>query len=134
MFNLELIKHKSKLKLDLAKCFASLIDELGNVPLTMQTDPVINGAIVSVCNNYLESQNISKKLSKALVIDSVFEEIYRLESIAVQTRVDQWLENNETLYIQGCQYIKQQSDHDLNLQWLADYSRQNFKQATGLML
>lgn len=134
MFNLELIKHKRKLKFDLAKCFTSLIDELGNVPLTMQTDAFINGAIISVCNNYLESQNISKKLSKALVIDAVCEELYRLESVSVQTRIDQWLANNDALYMQGYQYIKQQSDHDLNLQLLTQYSQQNFKQATGLML
>tara|TARA_R110001583_G_scaffold171120_1_gene324572 strand:+ start:12491 stop:12895 length:405 start_codon:yes stop_codon:yes gene_type:complete len=134
MFNLELIKHKRKLKQDFSYSFELLKDELGNVPLEMQTDAFLNGVVLSICENYLNAQNITKNTSKAVVVDAVCEELYRRESIAVQTRIDQWLVDNDTLFMQGYQYIKQQSDHKLNLQLLTKYIQQNFEQATGLML
>lgn len=134
MFNLELIKHKRKLKKDFSNCFSLLRDELGNVPLDMQTNAFLNGAILSVCENYLKDQNILKTAAKALVIDAVCEEIYRRDSVAVQVRIDQWLLDNDELFKQGYQYIKQQSLHNFNLQSLAKYTQKNFEPATGLML
>ena len=134
MFNLELIKHKRKLKQDFSDSFSLLKDELGNVPLEMQTDPFLNGVILSVCENYLNGQNVSKNTAKAVVVDAVCEELYRRESIAVQTRIDQWLVDNDELFMQGYRYTKQQSDHNVNLQLLVKYIQQNFDQATGLML
>jgi len=134
MFNLELIKHKRKLKQDFSDCFSLLKNELDNVPSEMQTDAFLNGVIMSVCDNYLNDQNITKNASKADIVDAVCEELYRRESITVQTRIDQWLVDNDELFMQGYRYIKQQSDHNLNLQLLAKYVQQNFKQATGLML
>jgi len=134
MFNLELIKHKRKLKQDFSDCFSPLKDQLGNVPLEMQTDGFLNGAVLSICENYLNTENISKTSSKALVVDAVCEELYRRESITVQTYIDQWLLDNDELFMEAYQYFKQQRDHELNLQLLAKYIQQNFEPATGLML
>lgn len=134
MFNLELIKHKRKLKQDFSDCFSSLKDELGNVPLEMHIDAFVNGAVLSICDSYLHSQNISKHTSKALVVDAICEELYRRDSIAVQTRIDQWLADNDELFMQGYQYVQLQNKHSLNLQLLTKYIQQNFEQATGLML
>lgn len=134
MFNLELIKHKKKLKQDFSASFSLLKDQLGNVPLEMQTDALLNGIILSICENYLNAQNILKKTSKAVILDVVCEELYRRESIAVQIRIDQWLTDKDQLFMQGYKFIKQPSDHSLNLQILVKYIQQNFDPATGLML
>lgn len=134
MFNIELIKHKRKLKQDFSDSFDTLKDELGNVPLKMQTDAYLNGAILSICQNYLNAQNIYKNAAKILIIDAVCEELYRRESVEVQTRIDQWLTSKDHTFMQGYQHIKQQSDHNSSLQLLTKYIQQNYVQATSLMI
>jgi hypothetical protein len=134
MFGLELIKHKRTLKQDFSECFSSLKDDLGNVPLEMKTNAYVNGAILSVCESYLNSQNVSKHSSKAVVIDAVFEELYRRESIPVQVQIDEWLIKKDSLFIKGYDDAVQNADYSLNMKWLESYIQQNFEQATGLML
>jgi hypothetical protein len=134
MFNIELIKHKRKLKQDFSDSFDTLKDELGNVPLKMQTDAYLNGTILSICQNYLNAQNIYKNAAKVLIIDAVCEELYRRESVEVQTRIDQWLTSNDHMFMQGYQHINQLSDHNSSLQLLTKYIQQNYVQATSLMI
>ncbi len=134
MFNIELIKHKRKLKQDFSDSFDTLKDELGNVPLKMQSDAYLNGAILSICQNYLNAQNIYKNAAKVLIIDAVCEELYRRESVEVQTRIDEWLTSNDHMFMQGYQHIKKLSDHNSSLQLLTKYIQQNYVQATSLMI
>ena len=134
MFSLGLGKHKKKLEQAFATCFWPLIDELGNVPIPMQTDPAINGAILGVCNTYSQSQNVTKPSDLLLIADAVFEEIYRLESINVQNRVDTWKNENNEAFNQAYANAKDKTSTELNLTWLTDFAKDNFEQATGLML
>ncbi len=134
MFGLGLGKHKKKLEQAFATCFWPLIDELGNVPLPMQTDPAINGSILGVCETYAQSQNITKPHDIILIVDAVFEEIYRMESINVQNRVDAWKADNNEAFNQAYTHAKAQTTPGLDLSWLSDVAKNNFDQATGLML
>ncbi len=134
MFGLELIKHKRKLTQNFSDCFALLKDELGNVPIEIQNDAFINGAIVGICESYLDAQRVQKASSRALILDAVFEEIYRRESVKVQTLVDVWLEQNDKKFLQGHQQATDNSSLSEKLQWLSAYAQQNFESANNLML
>lgn len=134
MFGLGIGKHKKKLEQALATCFWPLIDELGNVPIPMHTDPAINASILAVCETYALSQNVTKPSDLALIADAVFEELYRMESINVQNRVDSWKNDNNEIFTQAYANAKAKTTVDLDLTWLSQFAKDNFDQATGLML
>ncbi len=134
MFGLELIKYKRKLTQDFSDCFASLKDELGNVPVEIQNDAFINGAIVGLCEVYLDQQQVKKSSSRALIVDAVFEEIYRRESVQVQTRVDAWLQQKDNAFLTGHKQASKGTNHESRLKWLSEFAQQNFESANNLML
>ena len=134
MFGIGLIKYKRKLSQDFSVCFSPLKDELGNIPVEIQTNAFANGAIVSICESFLHAQNVLKATSKVLILDAVFEEIYRRESIAVQTRVDDWLAQSDETFLQGYQQAREPHEHDSKLEWLSSYIQQHFEPANNLML
>tara|TARA_R110002111_G_scaffold35012_7_gene68965 strand:+ start:1971 stop:2375 length:405 start_codon:yes stop_codon:yes gene_type:complete len=134
MFGLRVGKHKKKLEQAFATCFWPLIDELGNVPIPMQTDPAINGSILGVCETYARANDITKPNDMMRIVDAVFEEIYRMESINVQNRVDTWKNDNNDAFNQAYAHAKTQTTSALDLTWLSNIAKDNFDQATGLML
>lgn len=136
MFGLELIRYKRKLAQSFSDCFALLKDELGNVPVEIQDDAFINGVVVGICESYLDEQRVQKTSSKALILDAVFEEIYRRESVKVQTQVDVWLEQNDKKFLQGHEQAQTSDNGNLDekLRWLSAYAQLNFESANNLML
>lgn len=134
MFGLEHIKYKRKLTNAISDCFSSLKDDLGNIPVAIQNDAFINGAIVEICEHYLDEQQVHKVSSRALIRDAVFEEIYRRESVKVQSQVDVWLQQNNKVFSLGYQQLKAITHLDEKLQWLSKYAQQNFESAKNLML
>ena len=134
MFGLELIKYKKELTQNFSACFAPVKDELGNVPVIMQTNSFVNGAIVAICESYLDQHNVKKPSSQAVVIDAVFEEIYRRESIKVQTRVDEWRGLKDQSFVDGYEQANAPSKHNLKLTWLSVYSQKNIDLEHNLML
>jgi len=134
MFGLELVKHKRKLTQNFSFCFSSIHDSLGNVPIAIQQNPFVNGAIIGICESYLVEQSVEKASSKALIIDAVFEEVYRRESVNVQSRVDEWLEQENKLFLGGYQQAKDHNNHNLKMKWLSAYAQQNFEPENNLML
>ena len=127
-------KHKRILKVAFAACLQPLKDELGNVPIPMQTDPSINAAILGVCKAYSVANNVTKTTDIAVIADAVFEELYRRESIKVQDRVDEWKNANDDAFMQSYHNAKSQTTADLDLSWLTEYATRNFEPATGKML
>ncbi|KGM06712.1 hypothetical protein LP43_1204 [Methylophaga thiooxydans] len=134
MFGLELIKFKRELTQNFSDCFATLKDELGNVPIEIQNDAFINGAIVGVCDAYLDQKQVQKKSSRALILDAVFEEIYRRESVQVQTKVDDWFQQQNSAFFEGHKQASTGMEHSARLKWLSEFSQQNFESANNLML
>ena len=49
MFGFGITKHKRKLSEAFEACFWPVMDQLGNVPIPMQSDPAINASILAVC-------------------------------------------------------------------------------------
>jgi len=134
MFGFSTGKHKRALEFALAACLEPLKDELGNIPIPMQTDSAINGAILGVCEGYANSQGVTKPSAIATMIDGAFEELYRIESINVQNRVDSWKQQNDPHFLEAYNNAKSQTNENLDLTWLAQYADANFDQATGKML
>ncbi len=134
MFGLSVGKHKRKLEYALADCLLPLKDELGNVPIPMQTDPAINGAVLGICDSYAALQGVNKPSELAKIADGVFEELYRSESINVQNRVDTWRDDKNSAFVDTYQQAINQTTADLDLTWLAEYAKAHFEPATGKML
>lgn len=134
MFGLGLLKHKKKLTEGFSSCFSPLKDELGNVPVEMQFDAFTNGAVLQVCEIYLKEHIIQKNTSKASILDAVFEEIYRRESLNVQERVQAWNETSDEHFKQGQEQANSHGDSSGQLKWLSKYSQEHFKRANNLML
>lgn len=134
MFGMGIGKHKRTLMYAFSDCLEPLKDELGNVPIPMQTDPAINAAILGACEAYALSQNIKKTGDIAVIADAVFEELYRRESINVQDRVDIWKNENNTAFLQAYDNAKSQTSANLDLTWLTQFATDNFEPATGKML
>lgn len=134
MFGLGIGKHKKKLEQALSACFDPLKDELGNVPLPMQTDPAINASILAVCERYAHSQDVTKPSHIASIVDAVFEELYRSESINVQDRLDSWKNDHNEAFAKAYDAAQSKANSELELTWLSDFAKANFEPATGLML
>lgn len=122
------IKHKSKLKKALSDCFEPLKSVLGNVPIPMQTDRFITAAILGTCRAYAESNRVQEK-DFNVIVDAVFEELFRRESMAVQLRTESWLQEQDEDFMQAYYHAKSEFKPNLDLSWLATYAQQNFKVA-----
>ncbi len=133
MFGFGAGKHKRLLIRAFSDCFQPLKDELGNVPLDMQTSPQIAASILGVCRTYSASHNIKQK-DINVIADAVFEELFRRESVAVQTRADSWESENNEEFLKAYQHASSQKSETVDLAWLTEYLKANFKPATGLML
>ncbi len=134
MFGLGIGKHKRLLQIVFADSLRPLKDELGNVPIPMQTDPAINGAILGACEAYSQAHNITKPADIAIIADAVFEDLYRRESIQVQNRVDEWKNTNDEVFTNAYQDAKAKTNSEPDLSWLTEYAVNNFEPATGKML
>lgn len=134
MFGFGLGKHKRTLTFAFADCLLPLKDELGNIPIPMQTDPAINAAFLGASDGYAIAQGVTKQSDLNVIADAVFEELYRRESVEVQDRVDKWKAEKNEAFLDMYEKAKSQTDSSLNLSWLTEYAGQNFEPATGKML
>ena len=121
----ESFAHKRKLKKAFSDCFEPLKSVLDNVPIPMQTDRYITASILGSCRAYAEANHTGEKLF-ALLVDAVFEEVFRQNSMAVQTRTEAWLQQEDDEFMQAYYHAKSQYNSGLNLSWLANYAQQNF--------
>jgi len=124
----KLMTHKNKLKNDFSKCFDPLKSALMNVPLPMQKDRYITASILGTCRAYAELHQINEK-DFAVLVDAVFEEIYRQNSMAVQNLTEHWLQENDTEFMQAYYHAKGNLLAGRDLKWLAKYAQQHFKPA-----
>ena len=134
MFGLELIKHKRRLGNDFSDCFSPVKDQLGNVPVEIQYDVYVNGFIVEICKSYFEANNVRHKSSQALILDFVFEEIYRRDSIKVQNYMDGLMSENAKLFKKAQEKSEELDDYDSRLDWLNKYVVEHFEPAKNIML
>jgi hypothetical protein len=124
----ELILHKAKLKEAFSDCFAPIKSMFDNVPIPMQKDRYVTGAILGTCRGYAESTNLSEK-AFASIVDAVFEEIYRQDSVEVQIRTETWLTEADEVFMESYYHAKEQASADIDLAWLQVYAKANFEVA-----
>ena len=135
MFGFKSSKCKRTLQRAMSDCFDPLKDELGTVPTTLHGSKYITASMLGICEAYAHTNNITSKQKTALITDAVFEEIFRRESTAVLTQVDQWLKNNDSEFISAYEKAKSiTSEVELNINWLKEYAVNHFEPSRNLML
>ena len=136
MFGLGKGKVKNALLKTISNCLEPLKDELGNVPIAMQTDKAINAYILGICETYAIKNNITKTQSVALIVDAVFEEIFRREATEVLILIDNWRQRDDQEFFRAYSEAQEKINNtaDLDINWFQDYANNNFEPARNLML
>ena len=124
----EVIMHKNKLKRAFSNCFQPLKSIFDNVPIPMQKDRYITAAMLGTCRGYAEAAELSEK-AFASIVDAVFEEVYRQDSIDVQTRTETWLTEADTVFMESYYQAKEKASLDIDLTWLQAYAKTHFDAA-----
>lgn len=127
----EKVKHKTKLTKALSDCFDPLRSDLGNVHPDMRSSRYITASILGICRGYAIHSQINEKTFE-LLVDAAFEEVFRHQSISVQTRTEQWLNEADPDFMAAYYDAKSKTELPLNLDWLADYAQQHFRKARTL--
>lgn len=126
MYDFSAIKHKFFLRTIFSTCFHSTTDYLGNVPVKMQSSRQITAYVLGICRAYATKKEL-KESSFELIIDAVFEELFRRESIAVQTRAEKWLQSSDSEFLKAYYEAKERTlAQGMDLEWLTDYAKTQF--------
>lgn len=128
MFGLSMLKHKRILKQVFSDCFLPLKDDLGNVPIPMHTSKLITASILGTCRAYEEKQQL-KDSNFDLLVDAVFEDIFRRESVKVQTLTESWLQSSDAEFLRYYYMAKLRAKSGTDLSWLQYLALENFKQS-----
>lgn len=140
MFGLGAAKATRVLQKSFSECFSPLKDELGNVPVEMQTSKDINARMLGICEAYAHKRKVSGRKQLATIVDAVFEEVYRRDAITVLTRVDQWLGSQDAefmpIYEQMKTQIEQQPMNEAgpDVRELRDYAVNHFEPSKTIMV
>lgn len=126
MFRLSVVKHKQVLKKAFSECFIPLKDDLGNVPVSMQTSKFITASILGICRGYGE-RRITHESDFELIVDAVFEEIFRRESVEVQILTESWLQNSDEEFMLFYYQAKHKAKNSDDLSWLQRIALKSFK-------
>jgi len=126
MLILSNLKHKKVLKQYFSDCFLPVKDDLGNVPVKMQSSKVITASIIGVCRGYADSR-ISQESDFEMIVDAVFEDIFRRESVKVQILTESWLKNNDEEFMKFYYLAKSKAEVSDNLNWLQEITLEYFK-------
>jgi hypothetical protein len=128
MFGLTMLKHKRVLIQVFSDCFLPLKDDLGNVPIAMQTSKFITASILGICRAYEEQQHINER-NFDLLVDVIFEEIFRRESVSVQTLTESWLQSSDAEFLHYYYAAKSKASSSADLSWLQHQASKEFKQS-----
>jgi len=123
-----MLKHKRVLKLAFSDCLKPVKDGLGNVPLGMHTSKLITASILGICRAYEQTQQLSKA-DFDLLVDAVFEDIFRRESVKVQLLTESWLQQADSDFLAYYYKAKANANNDPDLSWLQYLALENFQQA-----
>ena len=127
-------QHKRYLLNAFSTCFNALKDGLGNVPVRMQSSHEITGSVLGACRGYAIANNINESHFN-LIVDAVFEELFRRESIAVQTKAEQWLNTENEIFMLAYYHAKAKTINNktVDLSWLNAYAKKYFKPRHPMM-
>ena len=127
-------QHKRYLLNAFSNGFNPLKDGLGNVPVRMQSSHEIPGSVLGLCRGYAIANKINESHFN-LIVDAVFEDLFRRESIGVQTKAEQWLSTENGIFILAYYHAKSRTinNRTVALSWLSDYAKKHFKPKHPMM-
>ena len=123
--------HKPILLHAFSDCLAPLRSDLGNVHPDMRQSPYISGAILGTCRGYAIQNKLRESVVNKLV-DNAFEEVFRSESLNMQTLAEAWLNEEHTDFMDAYYHAKSEAEVELNLNWLSRYLQMHFKKASTI--
>ena len=131
------LKARQKTVALLLPCLTPIQDGLGNVPVEMQRDPRVNGALIGLTERVCAHFGITQPTLIQRVIAVVFEEIYRREATAVLTRCDELLEDPESELSRARAKIRALRPASPDPRWakdLNDYIQSHYERPNTLVL
>ena len=123
--------HKPILLQAFSDCLDPLRSDLGNVHPSMRQSPYISGAILGTCRGYAVKHKLKESVVNKL-IDNAFEEVFRSESLAMQTKAQNWLNEENSDFMAAYQHARTAAEVELNLDWLSQYVQTHFEKASTL--
>ena len=131
------LKARQKTLALLLPCLSPVQDDLGNVPVSMQQDPRINGALIGLAERVCSHFKVTRPILIQRVIAAVFEEIYRREATAVLTQCDELLEDPQSELSRTRADIGTLQPETPGPNWVSglnDYIRNNYERPDTLVL
>jgi len=123
--------HKPILLQAFSDCLDPIRSDLGNVHPDIRQSPYMSGAILGICRGYANKQKLRESVVNKL-IDNAFEEVFRSESLDMQTKAKNWLNEENTDFIDAYEHAKSVTEIELNLDWLSQYVQTHFQKASTL--
>lgn len=131
------LKARQKTLALLLPCLAPVQDDLGNVPVSMQQDPRVNGALIGLTERVCAHFGVTRQALVHRVTAAVFEEIYRREATAVLTQCDELLEDPESELSRARADISEPQPETPDPSWVSDlddYVRNHYERPDTLVL
>lgn len=131
------LKARQKTLALLLPCLAPVQDDLGNVPVSMQQDPRINGALIGLTERVCAHFGVAQQALIHRVISAVFEEIYRREATAILTQCDEFLEDPQSELSRARVSIGKLQPEAPDPNWVSDlndYIQKNYERPDILVL
>lgn len=131
------LKARQKTLALLLPCLTPVQDDLGNVPVSMQQDPRVNGAFIGLTERVCAHFQITRPTHIQRVIAAVFEEIYRREATAVLTQCDEHLEDPQSELSRARTGIAELLPETPDPNWVSglnDYLQENYERPDTLVL
>jgi hypothetical protein len=97
----------------------------------MRQSPYISGAILGTCRGYGNKHKLKESVINKL-IDNAYEEVFRSESLDMQTRAEAWLNEENEDFMAAYYHAKSKTEIELNLNWLSQYVQTHFEKASTL--
>ncbi len=131
------LKARQKTLALLLPCLSPVQDDLGNVPVSMQQDPCVNGALIGLTERVCTYFKITRPILIQRVLASVFEEIYRREATAILTQCDELLEDPQSELSRARADIGEPQPETPDPNWVSDlndYIQNNYERPDTLVL
>lgn len=131
------LKARQKTLALLLPCLTPVQDDLGNVPVSMQQDPRINGALIGLTERVCAYLEVTRPVFIQRVIAAVFEEIYRREATTVLTQCDEFLEDSQSELSRARKDIGELPPETPDPNWVSDlndYIQKNYERPDILVL
>ena len=131
------LKARQKTLALLLPCLTPVQDDLGNVPVSMQQDPRVNGALIGLTERVCAHFRVARPILIQRVIASVFEEIYRREATVVLTQCDELLEDPQSELSRARTSIRELQPETPDPNWVSDlndYIENNCERPDTLVL